>query len=456
MRNQLRSLCALFFLLLTFNSCVETDNFLGLERIDNVTGSSVVLHWTHIPEAVSYQVFEVSEEEVYLATVEGPAESYQVMGLESEKTFSFRVRAVDSKGKPDSNKNDLEVTTKLIPLSPTQLSLLSPLLERSLHTTPTLGVEGAKSGDTIKVFKDSNCSEEVGSSLATTGISEIRLNPLSPGSYELYATITTSEGVSSNCSTASLSYEVINCPEGFIPVPPREELGVSEFCVMNYEAKRQGNTPISTPEDTPWVSISLRDAKEECLELGPGFDLLSNPEWLAISYDIESTVANWPSGTLGVGCLKQGNTGIVDLCAYDGNNPDFGIERDRRAKHVLSNGKEIWDLSGNVSEWIDWTLGGGLATAAVSCEKKWVELSEANCDGLSPIDYLPLNPANIPLSEYNANFRVGRIYGGTGGAVTRGFAWGNSSSAGVYSLSLNQTEFYSGPSIGFRCVFRTE
>jgi hypothetical protein len=93
------------------------------------------------------------------------------------------------------------------------------------------------------------------------------------------------------------------------------------------------------------------------------YALISNPEWMTIARNVENVSANWTDGSVGSGCLMRANVGGTYACTggdsgYNGSNPDFGSGRSDSgtASLTLDNGEEIWDLSGNVLEWVDWDM----------------------------------------------------------------------------------------------------
>jgi len=126
------------------------------------------------------------------------------------------------------------------------------------------------------------------------------------------------------------------CPRGFIYVPENlnyTNLGVNEFCVSKYEMKAvssfdgalfiEGNgggtlctfslAPLITnadsrPDGTPWVCLTRDQARNECQEIGPNFDLISDLQWMVIARNIEEKDQNWdgensadPNGMLAKG-----------------------------------------------------------------------------------------------------------------------------------------------------------
>lgn len=279
--------------------------------------------------------------------------------------------------------------------------------------------------------------------------------------------------------TVSESSNTKTCPLGYVPVVANPLVGTTNnFCVMKFEAKCIGT---SCPTDTagvnavaaselggsPWVSISPINAKAACTTLGIGYDLISNPEWMTIAYDIESNPSNWGSGIVGTGALFRGHTDASPgnaLAVTNANDPydgtgntsvqAMGAGKEQRRTFTLSNGEVIWDLVGNVWEWTDWTIGNTLASGPTTCTATWTEIPNVSCGDLEAVDYMPSNPAVVTAANYNSNFGLGRFFGGTGGAAFRGGYRDNHALAGLFALSFYNSPVATATIIGFRCVYR--
>jgi prepilin-type N-terminal cleavage/methylation domain-containing protein len=121
-------------------------------------------------------------------------------------------------------------------------------------------------------------------------------------------------------STAPTQVAVISCPTGFIPVPGSSTYGTSNFCVMKYEAKIQGNDngnqtysssfiPESRPTGTPWVNISQTNAIAEAQTVPgcTGCHLINEAEWMTIAQNVLSVASNWSGGAVGSGYIYSGH-----------------------------------------------------------------------------------------------------------------------------------------------------
>ncbi len=352
-------------------------------------------------------------------------------------------------------------------------------------------VKGVKSGDTVKVYSDASCAQEVGSMVATGSTADVLLNTLTPGTYSFHAVARSATGANSSC-VGSAAYVLSACPTGFIPVPyDTSVMTFSDFCVMKYEAKAWTdansnsvaeeselnatgcgacgtanwgltNLPASVPEALPWRRISQANARLRCQALNTGgakkFDLISNPEWMTLARNIESTDASWSGGTVGSGCIFRGNAGEETACSYDGADPEGGTGRNVKARHTLSNGEQIWDLSGNINEWINWTITYDAITSPPSgCGVSGDhEAMAPTCASLLEFQYKPLNPLGIATSSYtSANYGLGLILQGTATPVLRGgsYSW-SSFRAGIYNLHMSTIGTTEAVDRGFRCVFR--
>ena len=282
-------------------------------------------------------------------------------------------------------------------------------------------------------------------------------------------------------------------PGVYINVPANTALDVPAFRVMKYEAKNDGSgNPVSKEDTTPWVEINQTEAFSACRILNSEnsdndinsdanedgtYALISNPEWMTIARNIELVDENWTGGTVGTGCLFKGNAGEEEagcngsLAHYNGNNPEFGPGRNDRGIASLTlrtddNDKEIWDLSGNVSEWVDWDMTDTLVTVTVTSEidnraygsgvrLPWTQFNQLDMnvgenDEMSPMTWQTTN--TYALSFTVGVYLFGRNNPGNGAAI-RGGSWQSENAAGPFSLNMVSGSSKES-SFGFRCVYR--
>ena len=125
----------------------------------------------------------------------------------------------------------------------------------------------------------------------------------------------------------------------------------------------------------------------------------------------------------------------------------------------------VWDLNGNVWEWIDLLMGGGNSIAGVggsdhiinpgfpeagltmpSSNNRIATLEDTDVNGKKAA--LPKTVGSAVL-EYGSDY----YYQNTGErAARRGGAWSNTSHAGVFCLHLNSAPSATGSGIGFRAA----
>lgn len=292
-------------------------------------------------------------------------------------------------------------------------------------------------------------------------------------------------------SSETTTPTVLVCPDGYLKIQANTNRSLDEFCVMKYEAKAEkilpdsstdidtegcsagcsttgwasiyhaqsnptGYYPVSTAEGKPWRQITLADAKAACKSRGAKYDLISNDEWMAVGEDVIFQNENWSGGSVDNGTVKRSNSGVDAAgVSYNGADPEGGDTRNSLASHKLSSGEYIFDLSGNLWEWVEWEKNSDLAYPGECNTGGWVLNGSVNCPAWNVNSYRPIIPnAEISISNIGNMGRLTSSSGVTTRAVARGAGSGNSTFTGIFAMwgSADRTVGYG--SVGFRCVLR--
>lgn len=212
------------------------------------------------------------------------------------------------------------------------------------------------------------------------------------------------------------------CPTGYIRVPGNSQYNTTDFCVAKYEMKNVGGVPVSKPSETPWGNIDRNQARAACESLGAGYQFITNAQWQTIARNIAQVAENWSDGAVGSGVLNRGHSdsdpyGFLeassrddDACLGTGQKCSSTVWGEQRRTHVLSNGEVIWDFAGNVWEWVYDDLDELEYTGPTDPGYKGFSILGEDVRSLS-------GPAD---GAWTSSYGVGRLYGGSGGAVYRG------------------------------------
>jgi hypothetical protein len=227
--------------------------------------------------------------------------------------------------------------------------------------------------------------------------------------------------------------------------------------------------PASSPTGAPWRQVSGDSASTACGGLNTDgaskYDLISNAEWMTIVRNAESVESNFQSGVFARGWAANStlgdswtNTGPAPLagpdCVYNSGADTCASSGDHlyRRTLTLSNGQEIWDVSGNVWELVDWDAAtAGFQLGPTGCSYAWTEFPVAAANPcLSGLED-QLFPATPNGSSAEA---FGLFYGGGGGAARRGGRWSSGRRAGAFTTYLGNGPQNTDIDFGFRCVYR--
>ena len=275
--------------------------------------------------------------------------------------------------------------------------------------------------------------------------------------------------------------EVVNnfiCPANFVGVPSLQDYTTHSFCVMKYEAKKDGSgNAVSQAAGPPWANINRDDSITKCTDLGGKYDLITNDEWQSIARNIEFVGSNWATGSVGnAGGLNTGHSDGVpngpqpansddnEACHATGQICNSNTWNSQRRTHTLSNGEVVWDIATNVSEWVkdnsDTTDGYGhnrfmsLLTDArhpnlgtLSGGTMTIERKARGHFGPSG-DYEILNSYPHGGLGYGAINSKNNLFGS---GISRGGITG-AIQEGVFSVALIPVS-HSNTFYGFRCVY---
>jgi len=292
------------------------------------------------------------------------------------------------------------------------------------------------------------------------------------------------------------------CPTGYIPVPGNSLYQTKDFCVMKYEAKAveltnptvgltepngsflgvvsniidnsftattavNGRAIASVASGYPIANIDHTTASQYCSDAGA--TLINNREWMTIARNIEAQPSNWfnsntipPENKVGSGGLYRGHSdndppnalaaSTDENQGYIGTNNDVNNGWQERRTHTLSNGEVIWDLSGNVWEWVSDSIQG--QDKPIPLSGGWQEWTTVSNYGNLSYDLIRPSDPNWNTSQNVGQYLAGTFIGNDIFKFRRGGHWNGSIRATVFTLRLDSDSFYTDSTIGFRCVVR--
>lgn len=241
------------------------------------------------------------------------------------------------------------------------------------------------------------------------------------------------------------------CPTNYVQVPTLMGYTSQNFCISKYEMKNASEVPAATAEGLPWVLMTRNQAIAACRSLGTYFDLISNAEWQTTARNIANQAVNWSSGVAYSGELNRGYSddlnGVAQAASTNDNQACDGTSQtcsssvwnSQRRTHVLSNGGVIWDMAGNVWEYVsDDNTKPAIANDYV-----------INFTGNWQTDF-----GNDQIcSSGDCGFGGGQL-GAPAGAIARGDTNSGGRGAGVFAVDLRNGPDYGNNIIGFRCAYR--
>ena len=262
----------------------------------------------------------------------------------------------------------------------------------------------------------------------------------------------------------------------WVLVPGSPDYHPQDFCIMKYEAKcsnpegkacseQAGESPISIAENTPWVEIGQDDAKVKCSELGSGFELINNKQWMAVTSNAASVESNWSGNSVGQGELSRGHSDNSPsfACGASSDESNAYVQGDcggldsgsfnQKRTMTLTNGAVVWDLPGNVREHTSY-FNSSAKPSATWIFHRWVQFrSVRGNDALPKTDLIP----QIAIDQrWDSGQSIGQYWAGangSGGGLPRGGSWLDHQNSGLFSATLDRSASYTTDYVGFRCSY---
>jgi len=300
-------------------------------------------------------------------------------------------------------------------------------------------------------------------------------------------------------ATQSSPWIALVCPNdgvvgSFTLIPAAAPYMDRAFCVAQFEMKAfygsnilldgdksylAAYSAISSSTGTPWVNLNRDQAITECQSLNPAgsYDLINNRQWQAIAKNAEMNNINWTSSVVGQEMMYRGHsdnskfhsssslpiTDISDEYSETGESISSSLSNGKEQRRTLSitsynfiNGENLWDVSGNVSEWIK---NSNITDFGLTAYMIDLSTSDSSIlwDGLLGNIKFQFGPKGLytGLIQYGG-FGYGNLIipsGSSNNGIIRGGYWNDGDHAGVFSTTLDVDSNNSNNNIGFRCVY---
>jgi formylglycine-generating enzyme required for sulfatase activity len=183
---------------------------------------------------------------------------------------------------------------------------------------------------------------------------------------------------------------------------------------------------------------------------------------------IEAHLLNWNSLEPGTGQINRGHTDSVPLQSLEAStndNPCAGTQEEsscstsgfsQKRTHTLGNGQVIWDFSGNVWEWVDWTVplaDKAYYSADGDPKSGWREWSLVDTR-IGASDTMNTSTWQSAIPGLDSSNAIGQYLAAPTdpGTAIRGGFYEDTSDAGIYALSLGNPADNINAALGFRCA----
>ncbi len=281
----------------------------------------------------------------------------------------------------------------------------------------------------------------------------------------------TTNDLSAGVKTATAN-GILDCEDGYIPVPGSPAFDTNDFCVMKFEAKCVNDSaptvgltsPVtvlggfddetlpcddsnaahvaSIASGMPVTNLPQDLARQHCNAVGG--HLMTNAEWMTIARNAEAIGANWSGDETGSGSMYGNDNNSINADTY--NQSDVSVQHNNGLR--LSTGQFIWRLANNVAEWTDDTCTSGSGSGNYYEDASVYDWSDSNLN-----DY-ERDAAGPSDSSWGVSKNIGQYYGCStnGNAFVRGGGSDLNSEKGLYGLDLSSSGSTQAGWLGFRCV----
>jgi hypothetical protein len=432
---------------------------------------SLSLMWASVSGATSYNLYWSTLTGVTTSSnkISGVVSIHTHTSLTGGATYYYKLAAVNS-GIESTLSNEVSASPYSY-AAPTVTAISPNSGSVSGGTSVTITGTGFVTGATVSIGGASATAVTFGSATSLTATTPAR----SSGAQNV---VVTNPDGQTGTLTGGYTYSIPVCPTNYVKVAANATLGTSEFCVAKYEIKNSGgNIAVSEAQGLPWVDIprdtsnGVTGAIARCQELSTAsakYDLISNAQWQALAREIETAQSspgvylNWSNNsTSGTNYMNRGhsdNSPGNALAASTDNAPCSGTgntncatsshaDFNQKRTHTLKSGEIIWDVAGNVYEWVKDNNNASQGSDSYVSTNSWS--SEVR------LKFGPEGNYSTKNSGEYGGLGYGRL-NSSAGTVVRGGDWNNDAWTGVFAAGLHVGPTFIWYEVGFRCVLLLE
>jgi uncharacterized membrane protein len=224
---------------------------------------------------------------------------------------------------------------------------------------------------------------------------------------------------------------------------------------------------VSTATGCPVANISqttsLTAASSYTANCDTGCHLITGAEWMTIAQNVLGVASNWSGGSVGSGYIYSGHNDnapakalVADANDANGYSGETNTGGNQRRTLTLTNGEVIWDMAGNVYEWVQGTIAGGQQPGlSGDTDYTWKEWNNGSLlmNGLPALSQ-PSSTGISGISGWSSTQGIGQLLSNYSESTThtfrRGGYWDTGGFAGVLNLSLLYSSDVAYASLGMR------